>query len=75
MPDPSCPPTWGHAYRIAPDPREPDLQPPLAVGDILGPEALTLDELTRRRHHGVRFVEIPVRGNNSVQLAGAKSCC
>jgi hypothetical protein len=58
----------GHVYRIAPDPREPDLQPPLAGGDILGPEALTLDELTRRLHNGARFVEIPVRTHNGVQL-------
>lgn len=58
----------GHVYRIAPDPREPDLQSPPAAGDILGPEALTLNELTRRLDNGARFVEIPVRGNNGVQL-------
>jgi NhaP-type Na+/H+ or K+/H+ antiporter len=56
----------GHVYRIAPDPREPDLQPPAGAGDILGPEALTLDELTRRLDNGARFVEISVRSNNGV---------
>jgi hypothetical protein len=59
----------GHVYRIAPDPREPDLQAPAAAGDILGPVALTLDELTRRLDSGARFVQIPVRINNGVQLA------
>ena len=29
----------GHVYRIAPDPREPDLQPPPATADVLGPDA------------------------------------
>jgi hypothetical protein len=58
----------GHVYRIAPDPREPDLQPPPAAGDILGPEALTLGAFTRRLDNGARFVQIPVRSNNGVQL-------
>jgi NhaP-type Na+/H+ or K+/H+ antiporter len=58
----------GHVYRIAPDPREPDLQSPPAADDILGPEALTLDDLTRRLDNGARFVEMPVRNNNGVQL-------
>ena len=59
----------GHVYRIAPDPHEPDLQQPPIAGDILGPEPLTLEELTRRLDNGARFLEIPVRSTNGVQLA------
>ena len=39
------------------------------AGDILGPEPLTLEELTRRLDNGARFLEIPVRSTNGVQLA------
>jgi NhaP-type Na+/H+ or K+/H+ antiporter len=59
----------GHVYRIAPDPREPDLQPPAATDDILGPEPLTLGEVIRRLDNGARFVEIPVRSSDEVQFA------
>ncbi len=42
----------GHVYRVAPDPREPDLLPPDTRHDILGDDDLTLDELTRRLRAG-----------------------
>src|SRR5262249_34123107 len=59
----------GHVYRIAPDSHRPDLETPDAAGDILGPGALTLDELARRLDHGAHFIQIPVRRDNGVQLA------
>jgi NhaP-type Na+/H+ or K+/H+ antiporter len=60
----------GHVYRIAPDANEPDLLPPAAPTDILGPQALTLAELTRRLTDGARFVQKTVRTGPEVELAG-----
>jgi CPA1 family monovalent cation:H+ antiporter len=60
----------GHVYRIAPDANEPVLLSPAASGDILGPQALTLTELTRRLADGARFVQTTVRTGAEVELAG-----
>jgi hypothetical protein len=46
----------GHVYRVAPDPEEPDLLPPLAEAGLLGHPALTFAELDRRFANGARFV-------------------
>jgi hypothetical protein len=45
----------GHVYRVAPDPDEPDLLPPLAEAGILGTPTLTFAELDRRFAAGARF--------------------
>jgi NhaP-type Na+/H+ or K+/H+ antiporter len=60
----------GHVYRIAPDANEPDLLPPAAPTDILGPRGLTLAELTHRLADGARFVKTTVRTGSEVELAG-----
>ncbi len=57
----------GHVYRIAPDPDEPDLLPPTGAGDILGPKALTLTELTRRLADGARFVQTTVDSDSGTE--------
>ncbi len=58
----------GHVYRVAPDPDEPDLLPPAADNDILGPERMTLAELTRHLADGARFVGMTVNGVNGAEL-------
>ncbi len=54
----------GHVYRIAPDPNEADLSPPVQAADILGPEPLTLTELTRRLANGAQFVPAAIDGDD-----------
>ncbi len=58
----------GHVYRIAPDPDEPDLLPPPTDNDILGPEGMTLAELTRCLADGARFVGMTVNSADGAEL-------
>jgi NhaP-type Na+/H+ or K+/H+ antiporter len=59
----------GHVYLIAPDPDEADLLPPTTGAEILGPEPVTLRELTRRLADGARFTHTKVDGANGAELA------
>ena len=47
----------GHVYRVAPDPEETELLPPLSEGGILGSRELTFAEISRRFAAGGRIVE------------------
>jgi hypothetical protein len=46
----------GHVFRVAPDPEEPDLLPPVEEAGILGAPDLTFAELSRRFADGARLV-------------------
>ena len=46
----------GHVFRVAPDPEEPDLLPPVEESGILGAPDLTFEELSRRFADGARLV-------------------
>ena len=58
----------GHVYRIAPQPDEAALLPPATGYDILGPRALTLDELAHRLADGARFVRTTVDTDDRAQI-------
>jgi NhaP-type Na+/H+ or K+/H+ antiporter len=54
----------GHVFRVAPDPEEPDLLPPLSEAGILGGPALTFAELSNRFAAGARIVLRPADGSS-----------
>jgi hypothetical protein len=59
----------GHVYRIAADPDEPDLLPPTSAADVLGPNGLTLAQLSGRLADGARFVSTTVDSDGEAVLA------
>jgi NhaP-type Na+/H+ or K+/H+ antiporter len=54
----------GHVFRVAPDPEEPDLLPPLSEAGILGGPTLTFAELSNRFAAGARIVLRPADGSS-----------